>query len=88
MQHFKAFYTSDGISHCMSGKSALCDLVKIKNWSLKHVVFEVEAIRTYSFSFSSSFYDSAAYNQVKTRLLERDAGAEEPTNCKHWNQAL
>ena len=37
------------------------------------------------FPFSSdSAYDSVAYDPVKTRLLESEAEAEEPTNHNAW----
>ena len=44
-------------------------------------------IRTFPFS-SDSAYDSVAYDSVKTRLLEAEAEAQEPTNHNDWNRAL
>ena len=47
----------------------------------------VGKIRTFSFS-SDSVYDSVAYDPVKTRLLESEGEAEEPTNHKARNRAF
>ena len=69
-------------SRSRSRKSA-SDLVKIENRSRKrsHKLdgIGVGRIRTVPFS-SDSAYDSDAYDPVKTRLLESQAEAEEPTN--------
>ena len=47
----------------------------------------VRRIRTSPF-LPVSFRDSAAYDPVKTGLLESEAEAEEPTNHKARNRAL
>ena len=65
--------------------------MKIKNWSRKrsHKLdgIEVGRIRTFPFS-SDSTYDSIVYDPVKTRLLESEAEAEEPTNHNACSHAL
>ena len=69
--------------------------MKIENWSRKqsHKLdgIGVGRIRTESESesiSSDSVYDSVAYDPVKTRLLESEAEAEEPTNRKARNRTL
>ena len=53
--------------------------MKIENRSRKLDGIGVGRIRTVPFS-SDSAYDSDAYDPVKTRFLESQAEAEEPTN--------
>ena len=66
--------------------------IRLHNCSTNYIVSCLRVVSTnnrITFPFSSnSTYNFITYDSVKTRLLESEAEAEEPTKHNAWKQAL